>query len=100
MHSALRVLNPATTATQTKSDSSRVTQAAVQLASSQPQNQQHPLAVDDPTTNEQAAAPIPTIAPSVPLTTSGENPLISISDELGVYVPKAIKEKNMVKTVH
>lgn len=92
-HPALRALNPATTAAHTQSVSSRPTQAAVQLVSSQPQNEEHPLAVDDPTTNEQATAPIPTIASSIPFTTSGETPLVSISDELGVHVPQAIKEK-------
>lgn len=51
------------------------TQAAVQLAASRPQNQVYPLAVDEFTTNEQAAAP------SIPLTVSGEYPLISIFDK-------------------
>lgn len=61
--------------------------------STQPQNQEHQLPVDDPTTSEQNAVPLPSIAPSFPLSTSGENPLISISDELGVHVPQTIKDK-------
>lgn len=68
------------------------TQAAVQLAASRPQNQVYPLAVDEFTTNEQAAAPIPTIAPSIPLTVSGEYPLISIFDKGSR--PWSIKEKH------
>lgn len=92
-HPALRALNPATTATQTQAGPSRPTQAAVQFVSTQPQNQEHQLPVDDPTTSEQTAVPLPSIAPSIPLSTSGENPLISISDELGVHVPQTIKDK-------
>lgn len=65
-HPALRALNPATTATQTQAGPSRPTQAAVQFVSTQPQNQEHQLPVDDPTTSEQTAVPPPTIAPSIP----------------------------------
>lgn len=78
---SLRALKLTSTATQTQSNSGMPTQAAVQLAASRPQNQVYPLAVDEFTTNEQAAAPIPTIAPSIPLTVSGEYPLISIFDK-------------------
>lgn len=96
---ALRALNLATTATQTQAGPSRPMQAALQLASSQPRNQEHLLPIDHPTTNGQTAAPLPTctIAPSIPHTTSGEYPLICISDELGVHVTEAIK--NMFKTI-
>lgn len=80
-HPTLRALNPAITAIQTQADRSRPTQAAAQLASSLPQK--HQLPVDDPTTNEQTVAPLPTIAPSIPLTASGKNPF-------GVHVPQAI----------
>uniref|UniRef100_A0A8W8NCW6 Uncharacterized protein n=1 Tax=Magallana gigas TaxID=29159 RepID=A0A8W8NCW6_MAGGI len=69
-HPALRALNPATTATQTQAGPSRPTQAAVQFVSTQPQNQEHQLPVDDPTTSEQTAVPLPSIAPSIPLSTS------------------------------
>lgn len=92
-HPALRALNPATTATQTQAAPSRSTQAAVQFVSTQPQNQEHQLPVDDPTTSEQTAVALPPMAPLIPLSTSGENPFISISDDHWVYVPQTIKDK-------
>lgn len=49
-------------------------------------------------THEYAAAPLPAILQSIPSATSDgdlfQNLLISISDQLWIHVPQAIKEKN------